>query len=289
MASDISKIFQNELVNTFESLLSVSVSVDRVVKASIDEIDSQVLQVKLELKNDDFSTILTFLMPTPIATKFEFFMLGGIGELKSVIDDEISDAIKEIISTIGGSLVTTINAQNFDDLKNISSSVIESNSLSSNDLQEEQNLYKFEYLFNNERLVFYIAFEENFLQYIEQLISGKKIEIESNENEKEISEENVLHQSSLLNLLGEGSAENLKLLFDIKLKLSVRLGKKTFLLKDIVNWDIGHIIELEQMANEPLDILVNNVKIGEGEAVVVDGKFGVIIKSIGNNLEEENG
>jgi len=289
LASDISKIFQNELVNTFESLLSVSVSVDRVVKASIDEIDSQVLQVKLELKNDDFSTILTFLMPTPIATKFEFFMLGGIGELKSVIDDEISDAIKEIISTIGGSLVTTINAQNFDDLKNISSSVIESNSLSSNDLQEEQNLYKFEYLFNNERLVFYIAFEENFLQYIEQLISGKKIEIESNENEKEISEENVLHQSSLLNLLGEGSAENLKLLFDIKLKLSVRLGKKTFLLKDIVNWDIGHIIELEQMANEPLDILVNNVKIGEGEAVVVDGKFGVIIKSIGNNLEEENG
>ena len=289
MASDISKIFQNELVNTFESLLSVSVSVDRVVKASIDEIDSQVLQVKLELKNDDFSTILTFLMPTPIATKFEFFMLGGIGELKSVIDDEISDAIKEIISTIGGSLVTTINAQNFDDLKNISSSVIESNSLSSNDLQEEQNLYKFEYLFNNERLVFYIAFEENFLQYIEQLISGKKIEVESNENKEEISEENALHQSSLLNLLGEGSAENLKLLFDIKLKLSVRLGKKTFLLKDIVNWDIGHIIELEQMANEPLDILVNNVKIGEGEAVVVDGKFGVIIKSIGNNLEEENG
>jgi len=289
LASDISKIFQNELVNTFESLLSVSVSVDRVVKASIDEIDSQVLQVKLELKNDDFSTILTFLMPTPIATKFEFFMLGGIGELKSVIDDEISDAIKEIISTIGGSLVTTINAQNFDDLKNISSSVLESNSLSSNDLQEEQNLYKFEYLFNNERLVFYIAFEENFLQYIEQLISGKKIEVESNENKEEISEENALHQSSLLNLLGEGSAENLKLLFDIKLKLSVRLGKKTFLLKDIVNWDIGHIIELEQMANEPLDILVNNVKIGEGEAVVVDGKFGVIIKSIGNNLEEGNG
>ena len=89
--------------------------------------------------------------------------------------------------------------------------------------------------------------------------------------------------SSISSLLSEESAENLQLLFNIKLKLSVRLGTKNFLLKDILRWDIGEIIELEQMVNEPLDILVNGVKIGEGEAVIVEGKFGLKIKNIGDS------
>ena len=53
-------------------------------------------------------------------------------------------------------------------------------------------------------------------------------------------------------------------------------------MKDILRWDVGEIIELEQMVNEPLEILVNGVKIGEGEAVIVEGKFGLKIKKIGN-------
>jgi flagellar motor switch protein FliN/FliY len=85
----------------------------------------------------------------------------------------------------------------------------------------------------------------------------------------------------ILSLLGEESIDNLKLLLDIKFKLSVRLGTKTLLLKDVLTWDTGSIIELSQMVNEPLDILVNEVKIGEGEAVIVDNRFGIKIKSIG--------
>ena len=77
--------------------------------------------------------------------------------------------------------------------------------------------------------------------------------------------------------------KNLELLYGVKLKLSVRLGTKIVLLKDILRWDVGEIIELEQMVNEPLEILVNGVKIGEGEAVIVEGKFGLKIKKIGND------
>ena len=77
--------------------------------------------------------------------------------------------------------------------------------------------------------------------------------------------------------------KNLELLYDVKLKLSVRLGTKIVLLKDILKWDVGEIIELEQMVNEPLEILVNGIKIGEGEAVIVEGKFGLKIKNIGND------
>ena len=73
-----------------------------------------------------------------------------------------------------------------------------------------------------------------------------------------------------------------KRLYNVKLKLSVRLGTKVVLLKDILRWDVGEIIELEQMVNEPLEILINGVKIGEGEAVIVEGKFGLKIKKIIN-------
>ena len=82
--------------------------------------------------------------------------------------------------------------------------------------------------------------------------------------------------------------QNLELLYNIKLKLSVRLGSKVFLLKDILSWDIGEIIELEQMVNEPLEVLVNGVKIGEGEAVIVEGKFGLKIKKIGSQESRVN-
>ncbi|MCG3676788.1 FliM/FliN family flagellar motor switch protein [Aliarcobacter butzleri] len=78
------------------------------------------------------------------------------------------------------------------------------------------------------------------------------------------------------------TSKNLELLYNVKLKLSVRLGTKIVLLKDILRWDVGEIIELEQMVNEPLEILINGVKIGEGEAVIVEGKFGLKIKRIIN-------
>jgi flagellar motor switch protein FliN/FliY len=290
LASDISNILQSEIINTFESLLSVSANIEDINNVNIEDISSnQLLVVKLELKNDTISSILTFIMPTLISTKFEYFMLGGIGELKNSIDDEIVDAVKEIVSTIGGSLSTAVNAQEFDDLSNISTSLLEANSISKENLEAFENLYKINLRLNEEHVEFYIAFEENLLPYVAKFISGEKIEPEQEEATNTQIENNNLQNAALLNILGEDSIENLKLLFDVQLKLSVRLGSKIFLLKDIINWDIGHIIELEQMVNEPLDILVNGVKVGEGEAVVVEGKFGIKIKYIGERLEVENG
>jgi flagellar motor switch protein FliN/FliY len=57
------------------------------------------------------------------------------------------------------------------------------------------------------------------------------------------------------------------------------------LLKDVINMDIGSIVELNQLANEPLDLLVDDKKIAEGEVVIVDGNFGIQITSIGTKKE----
>ncbi len=57
------------------------------------------------------------------------------------------------------------------------------------------------------------------------------------------------------------------------------------LLKDVLNMDIGSVIELDQLANEPLDILVGDKVIAKGEVVIVDGNFGVQIVKIGTQKE----
>ena len=292
MASDISNIINNEFKNTFESLLSISSSIEGVKLASKSEIDTEqsiVVVVAMDSKSGVKSEI-TYYLPTLISTKFEYFMLGGICELKASIDDEILDAAKEIISTISGSLSTTINAQDFTDLKGVSFSQKDASIKQITSLPELNNLYRFDFNFNKDLVSLFLQFDKNLLPFVEKIVNGEEIIDEEEEDELPTKGKNSPAPkgaaASVLALLGDESTENLKLLFGVKLRFSVRLGLKTFLLKDIVNWDVGHIIELEQMVNEPLDILINGVKVGEGEAVIVEGRFGVKIKNIGEKKLE---
>lgn len=283
MASDISSIIQNELINTLDSLLSLQSSIDGILKFKVDNSDkTQYVKVVTELSFNEQISGLIFYLPTATATKFEYFMLGGIGDVKEVIDDEIVDAIKEIIATIGGGLSTTINAQGFDDISSFSSLLKDATIAETEDLNEE-NIYEFKIKLNEDSFNFYISFDSVLLPFLNNITLGNKAEVQSDDSNVQSLTVNP-NLDALLSILGENASDNLKLLFDVKLKFSVRLGTKTFLLKDIVNWDVGEIIELEQMVNEPLDILINNIKVGVGEAVIVEGKFGIKVKYIG----EEN-
>jgi len=90
------------------------------------------------------------------------------------------------------------------------------------------------------------------------------------------------HEKTQLNF---EEMKNIDLLMDVKLPVRVRIGSKKMLLRDVINMDIGSVVELNQLANEPLDILVDNKKIAEGEVVIVDGNFGVQITTIGSKKE----
>jgi len=71
----------------------------------------------------------------------------------------------------------------------------------------------------------------------------------------------------------------------VELPVRVRIGTKTVLLKDVLNMDIGSVVELDQLANEPLDVLVGDKIIAKGEVVIVDGNFGIQITEIGTPRE----
>ncbi|MGF7048752.1 flagellar motor switch protein FliN/FliY [Paenibacillus sp. DS2015] len=73
---------------------------------------------------------------------------------------------------------------------------------------------------------------------------------------------------------------NLNLLMDIPLKVTVELGRTHKQIKDILELSQGSIVELDKLAGEPVDILVNNKLIAKGEVVVIDENFGVRVIDI---------
>lgn len=73
---------------------------------------------------------------------------------------------------------------------------------------------------------------------------------------------------------------NLDLLLDIPLSVTVELGRTNQAIKDILNLSAGSIVELDKLAGEPVDILVNNKLIAKGEVVVIDENFGVRVTDI---------
>lgn len=276
MASDISNIIKSEVSSTLESLLSASSNVEEVVLVSNDDLENgQSINTEVTFEFSGNKTLWNFYIPTATATQFEYLMLGGVTDLKDSIDDEITDAVKEIISTISGSICTSVNAQGFADISSLKSTLGESTVTSLSERKESNKIYKFIVKLNDDNLDIYISFDDASMPFVKALTEDKI----SNEA---INEESSDKSTSIISsLLGEESVDNLRLLFDIKMRLSVRLGTKICLLRDVISWDIGEIIELSQMTSEPLDILVNGVVVGSGEAIIVDGKFGVKIKYIG--------
>jgi len=79
---------------------------------------------------------------------------------------------------------------------------------------------------------------------------------------------------------GSVDPNNLNLLMDIPLKVTVELGRTQKQIKDILEMSQGSIIELDKLAGEPVDILVNNKLIAKGEVVVIDENFGVRVTDI---------
>jgi flagellar motor switch protein FliN/FliY len=84
---------------------------------------------------------------------------------------------------------------------------------------------------------------------------------------------------------GEPNARRLALLLDVDLDISVELGRSRMSIQELLGLGPGSVIELDKLAGEPLDILVNDRLIARGEAVVMNDKFGVRITDIVNPTE----
>jgi flagellar motor switch protein FliN/FliY len=79
-----------------------------------------------------------------------------------------------------------------------------------------------------------------------------------------------------------GSGSKIDLIADIPVRVTVELGKTRKSISEVLNITTGSVIELDKMAGEPVDVLVNGKLIAKGEVVVIDENFGVRITDVMN-------
>ena len=76
------------------------------------------------------------------------------------------------------------------------------------------------------------------------------------------------------------SAHDIQMILDIPVQLTVELGRTRVPIRNILQLGEGSVVELEAMAGEPMDVLVNGFLIAQGEVVVVNDRFGIRLTDI---------
>jgi len=94
--------------------------------------------------------------------------------------------------------------------------------------------------------------------------------------------ENETKPSSVENNTNNSGIDNLKVLENIEVKLTVEVGSTELKIRDLLRLNEGSVVELERLAGDPLDILANGVKIAKGEVVMVGERFGIRFTEVTN-------
>ena len=78
----------------------------------------------------------------------------------------------------------------------------------------------------------------------------------------------------------DGATQDINMVLDIPVQLSVELGRTKVPIKHILQLGQGSVVELDALAGEPMDVLVNGYLIAQGEVVVVNDKFGIRLTDV---------
>ncbi|QQW90532.1 flagellar motor switch protein FliY [Helicobacter pylori] len=281
---DFVKIFIQEVVSTLEGLVGKAPSVGLEKEVSNSEeaweslISAPYARVVISAIEKEESSI-ELLAPVVLVTALSDLMLGGEGASKEEMDNDDLDAFKEMASNIFGAIATSLKSQEL--LPKLNFTTI--NAEIAKELPKKEDYakmmvfsFKMEALKESQIILLTTAaFERQF----EKTHQEEKEEKE--ETTKSATEEVKTHDASLENI----EIRNISMLLDVKLNVKVRIGQKKMILKDVVSMDIGSVVELDQLVNDPLEILVDDKVIAKGEVVIVDGNFGIQITDIGTKKE----
>ncbi len=278
---DFIKIFIQEVVSTLEGLVGKASSVGLEKEVSNSEeawgslISAPYARVVISAIEKEESSI-ELLAPVALVTALSDLMLGGEGASKEEMDNDDLDAFKEMASNIFGAIATSLKSQEL--LPKFNFTTI--NAEIAKELPKKEDYakmivfsFKMEALKESQIILLTTAaFERQF---------EKTHKEEKEETTEGAAEEVKAHDASLENI----EIRNISMLLDVKLNVKVRIGQKKMILKDVVSMDIGSVVELDQLVNDPLEILVDDKVIAKGEVVIVDGNFGIQITDIGTKKE----
>ena len=109
-------------------------------------------------------------------------------------------------------------------------------------------------------------------------------ETDTNEKNESSSEDDVNNQvkdkENVTEKVGSTGANNLRVLENIDVKLTVEVGNTEIKIRDLLRLNEGSVVELDRLAGEPLDILANGTMIAKGEVVMVGERFGIRLTEV---------
>ena len=95
------------------------------------------------------------------------------------------------------------------------------------------------------------------------------------ENQEEVATDENIGAGAETETKERGSSENLRVLENIEVKLTVEVGSTEIKIRDLLRLNEGSVVELDRLAGDPLDILANGTTIAKGEVVMVGERFGI--------------
>lgn len=95
------------------------------------------------------------------------------------------------------------------------------------------------------------------------------------QGDTEIDNSPLMSLDNLTPTAGSGKAPDIDVILDIPVTISMEVGSTEITIKNLLQLNQGSVIELDRLAGEPLDVLVNGTLIAHGEVVVVNEKFGI--------------
>ncbi|MDD2448480.1 MAG: flagellar motor switch protein FliY [Sulfurimonas sp.] len=279
------KLFEDETVGTVEALIGQAPTLEIKEQQDLSIISSiipPIVLVKLSVSGDVAAKAMVALTPNLAASLSDMMMGEDASDREDVSEDDL-DASKEIVSNIFGAIANSLSAQK--EIPILSFKVDDIEFVSDNSeisLEDYSKMYVYKFNIGDLNSLFMFIIDEK----LRNSLDGKKDKPQ--ESSSQFEENSLQNCNSSGVKLNSDEMNNISLIMDVKLPVRVRIGKKKMLLKDVLNMDIGSVIELNQLANDPLDILVDNHVIAQGEVVIIDGNFGVQIKTIGSKRDRLN-
>jgi len=282
--SEFIKLFESETTGTIEALIGEAPTLqlqEEQELSIISNIIPPIVLIHISISGAvDAKGMIA--LPANLAASLADLMMGEeVSEREDVSDDDL-DASKEIISNIFGAIGNSISAQK--DIPALSFAIegIEfKNTEDEVSLEDFSKMYVYKFNVGDLSSLYMFIIDEQ----LKNVLEGKS---ESSLGSSTDTALDTSEKSSSNIEMSNDEMRNIGLIMDVKLPVRVRIGRKKMLLKDVLNMDIGSVIELNQLANDPLEILVDNNVIALGEVVIVDGNFGVQITSIGSKKERLN-
>jgi len=275
------KLFEGETVGTIEALVGEAPSLELQEEQELSIISNiipPIVLVHISVNGAVDGKAMMALPANLVASLSDLMMGEEPGDREDVSDDDL-DAAKEIISNIFGAIGNSLSAQKEIPVLSFAIDSIEfKNTEDEVSLEDFSKMFVYKFMLGELNSLYMLIIDEK----VKNTLSG-----ESGDSAPSMSNDFSSSSGDSMPSVDMSSDEmkNIALIMDVKLPVRVRIGRKKMLLKDVLNMDIGSVIELNQLANDPLEILVDNHVIALGEVVIVDGNFGVQITSIGTKKE----